>query len=220
MSAFMRFVIEFRARAIGALVLAAVLFSWMPMPQGSVPQGPPPLHELEGTLAVQAIALTSTQSFRKWQDVLQRTTRTADDNRWRRQIAAFRALPVRARPAVVNRIFNRIPYRDDAANWGRKDYWASGPEMLARGAGDCEDYAIAKYMALQALGYGDDRLFLLTVLDLRLDAAHTVLMVREGTDWVVLDNRWPWPMPLAHYADTKPLYVLNRSQALWLARLQ
>lgn len=46
----------------------------------------------------------------------------------------------------VNSFFNRqIRFSDDIRNWRQNDYWATPIESLVKGAGDCEDYSIAKY---------------------------------------------------------------------------
>ena len=58
----------------------------------------------------------------------------------------------------VNDFFNKIKYMSDKKVWKKKDYWASPFEFLGVGAGDCEDYAIAKYFALRALGVPDKKL--------------------------------------------------------------
>src|SRR4030095_3727354 len=58
-----------------------------------------------------------------------------------------------ARLDAVNRFFKRrIVFADDAQGWHTDDYWASPLETLQQGAGDCEDYAIAKYFSLLAGG--------------------------------------------------------------------
>ena len=52
---------------------------------------------------------------------------------------------------AVNNFMNKSRYIQDNKNWGKKDYWASPGEFLAK-FGDCEDFSIAKYMALKYLG--------------------------------------------------------------------
>jgi predicted transglutaminase-like cysteine proteinase len=65
---------------------------------------------------------------------------------------------------AVNDFFNRrVLFVDDAAVWGQDDYWASPLEMLEKGRGDCEDYAIAKYFSLLAAGVPVARLRLVYV---------------------------------------------------------
>lgn len=54
----------------------------------------------------------------------------------------------------VNQFFNsRIRFVDDMTVLGQEDYWATPVEALRKkGAGDCEDYALAKYFTLRELG--------------------------------------------------------------------
>lgn len=66
--------------------------------------------------------------------------------------------------ATVNVFFNRrILFRDDIEVWRQQDYWASPLETLWKGQGDCEDYAIAKYFSLLAVGMPAQRLRLVYV---------------------------------------------------------
>src|SRR5260221_5639848 len=56
----------------------------------------------------------------------------------------------RARIGEVNRAINlAIRPVSDFAQYGQFDVWSSPLATLARGGGDCEDYAIAKYVALR-----------------------------------------------------------------------
>ena len=49
----------------------------------------------------------------------------------------------------INNFFNqKINYAEDIDLWGQSDYWATPLESLGHEAGDCEDYAIAKYTFL------------------------------------------------------------------------
>ena len=66
--------------------------------------------------------------------------------------------------AAITQFFNRrILSREDIDVWGQVDYWASPLEMLDKGAGDCEDFAIAKYFSLVALGMPIQKLRLVYV---------------------------------------------------------
>lgn len=65
----------------------------------------------------------------------------------------------RTRLEAINRFFNeRVRWRSDVELWGQDDFWTTPLQLLARGAGDCEDYAIAKYAALRAAGVPAERL--------------------------------------------------------------
>ncbi len=83
---------------------------------------------------------------------------------------------------------HRLTYKTDARNYGQDDVWATAAETLARGSGDCEDFAILKMQLLRAAGIGGDRVKLVLLRDLALNADHALLLVRSGAGWVALDN--------------------------------
>lgn len=83
---------------------------------------------------------------------------------------------------------HRLTYKTDARNYGQDDVWATAAETLARGSGDCEDFAILKMQLLRAAGIGGDRVKLVLLRDLALNADHALLLVRSGGGWVALDN--------------------------------
>jgi predicted transglutaminase-like cysteine proteinase len=89
----------------------------------------------------------------------------------------------------VNLWVNRqIAYADDERNYQQRDFWATADETVARGSGDCEDYAILKMHMLRAAGIDGDRMKLVLLRDLAINADHAFLMVRSQAGWVVLDN--------------------------------
>ena len=90
------------------------------------------------------------------------------------------------------------------------DYWASPLETLTSHAGDCEDYAIAKYVALQAAGVAPDDLRLVIVRDLRHQATHAVLAVHQDGEWLLLDNRTLVMVSANEVRGYLPLYVLDQ----------
>lgn len=83
---------------------------------------------------------------------------------------------------------HRLTYKTDAGNYGQDDVWATAAETIARGSGDCEDFAILKMQLLRAAGIGGDRVKLVLLRDLALNADHALLLVRSGAGWVALDN--------------------------------
>lgn len=95
---------------------------------------------------------------------------------------------------VNQRVNNVIRYTSDMTQWGTPDEWsaplAAGKGSFDTGLGDCEDYAIAKYVALRAAGVPAKQLRVLLVRDniARLD--HAVLAANDNGHWYVLDNRW------------------------------
>jgi predicted transglutaminase-like cysteine proteinase len=84
----------------------------------------------------------------------------------------------------VNARFNRsIAPRTDRQIYGRSEYWT----LPDRGAGDCEDYALAKQKALIEQGVPPNRLYLAMVVGSPQDP-HTVLVMRTDSGDYVLDN--------------------------------
>lgn len=64
----------------------------------------------------------------------------------------------------VNAFFHQnVRYRTDQQLYGMEDYWATPLETLGHGLGDCEDYAIAKYITLRKAGLTDQQLRLIYV---------------------------------------------------------
>jgi len=124
-------------------------------------------------------------------------------------VAEGRAQSGRARAGVVNRAINlAITPTSDLAQWGVPDHWSPPLETFSTGRGDCEDYAIAKYVALQEAGVDADDLRLVIVHDLSAGEDHAITAVRLDGAWLVLDNRW---LALVADADLRrlvPLFVL------------
>jgi len=112
---------------------------------------------------------------------------------------------------AVNAFANRWPYRSDMQIWGKSDYWASPLEFIAKN-GDCEDFAILKYVSLKALGYGDDRLRLVVVRDVIRQIGHAVLAVYpkvQGGTVYVLDSLVTDVLPDTGFLQYDPYYSIN-----------
>ena len=77
----------------------------------------------------------------------------------------------------------------DWAQYGYPDFSVSPLQTLGSGAGDCEDYAIVKYVALRELGVVPDDLRLVIVQDGKREIGHAVVAVRYEQRWLILDNR-------------------------------
>lgn len=107
---------------------------------------------------------------------------------------------------LVNRTVNAsLTYGSDEAVWGTGDYWATPVEMARKGAGDCEDFAIAKYWALRGLGVPDDKLQLVLLQDTRRQLFHAVLVAHIGAGAYVLDNVSNRLLTDAAYAQYQPI---------------
>ena len=90
----------------------------------------------------------------------------------------------------VNDFFNRLEFVEDSIHWEQHDYWATPVEFLASNGGDCEDFSLAKYFTLKAMGVNERRLNLTYVKALGLDQAHMVLTYFEvpGEEPLVLET--------------------------------
>jgi predicted transglutaminase-like cysteine proteinase len=96
----------------------------------------------------------------------------------------------RVRLGWINRAVNMaIRPVSDWVQYGVADFWASPLQTLASGAGDCEDYAIVKYVALRELGILPEDLRLVIVQDDKHEIGHAVVAVRYEQRWLILDNR-------------------------------
>lgn len=123
----------------------------------------------------------------------------------------------------VNDFFNKITYKTDLSVWGEKDYWATPFEFMGSGAGDCEDYAIAKYFSLVKLGISDEKLRITYVsykkANSKFEQAHMVLTYyhKTGVEPIVLDNINKTLQVASKRPDLKPVYSFNAS-GLWQAK--
>lgn len=114
----------------------------------------------------------------------------------------------------LNLRINEAYYVIDPVNWGVPDYWAT-PDEFQRRDGDCEDYAIAKYLALRSLGFSPDDMRIVVLQDENLGVAHAILAVRLQDQTYILDNQVNQVLAdrvIRHY---RPIYSINE-QAWWL----
>jgi predicted transglutaminase-like cysteine proteinase len=114
---------------------------------------------------------------------------------------------------VNQRVNNAIRYTSDMTQWGTPDEWsaplAGGKGSFETGLGDCEDYAIAKYVALRAAGLLAKHLRVLLVHDNIARVDHAVLAVNEEGHWYVLDNRWTAAVEDTDVRRFTPLFALD-----------
>ncbi len=118
--------------------------------------------------------------------------------------------------AAVNAWANaHIRYVDDQALYGKADYWADAQSTLRRGAGDCEDIAIAKLQLLVALGVPRGDIYLTIARDLTRHADHAVLVVKQdGKHWL-LDNATNQLLDARESYDYRPILSYS-SAGKWL----
>ena len=152
------------------------------------------------------------------------TARVVDD--WQSQIDAMKSMPDKDKLARANNFFNsRIRWVQDPQAWGQDDYWATPLELIGRGMGDCEDFAIAKYLMLILAGVDIDKLRI-TYVKARImgsgdvkSTAHMVLAFYSSPteEPVILDNIVVDVLPASQRSDLTPVYGFN-SKGLWVGR--
>jgi len=122
---------------------------------------------------------------------------------------------------AVNTFFNRAEFISDIELWNNEDYWATPVELLAKNAGDCEDYSIAKFFTLIDIGFEESKLQISYVKALELNQAHMVLAyyATPNAEPLILDNINPNILPASARTDLEPVYSFN-GLGLWLNRFE
>jgi len=139
---------------------------------------------------------------------------------WKNLLESAKNLPEKDKLRQVNDFFNlNVLFIDDILQWKVDDYWATPLEFLMTGAGDCEDFAIAKYFTLKELGIEESKMRITYVKALRINKAHMVLSFFASPKSVpdVLDNLNPDIMPASQRSDLLPVYSFNGT-GLWVAK--
>lgn len=204
-----------------ALLLGAFAFS-APLEAGPYPK-------LFGT---REIASQNLKALPKWRGMLKRYFKTTEipegscDARtfntchleaWQAFLDSTRQLSATSRRQqieTVNRYLNSVRYITDIRNWNVEDYWAT-PQQFFIHDGDCEDYAISKYMSLRALGYTVEELRIVVVEDLNLNIGHAILAVYLGGESYILDNQLRRVVEHSVTRHYKPYYSMNEN-SWWL----
>jgi predicted transglutaminase-like cysteine proteinase len=119
-----------------------------------------------------------------------------------------------ARVGLINRAVDlAITPASDEAQWGVADHWSPPFETLQTHRGDCEDYAIVKYVALLQAGLSHDDVKIVILRNLLPMEDHAAVAARVDGQWLILDNRW-----LALVRDTEmvrsiPKFMLDENGA-------
>lgn len=170
------------------------------------------------------IASSNLKLFPKWRGVVERFNEEkgncfsplCDQEYWRKVIEDLAGADRMDQITTINREMNERLYIIDPINWGVPDYWAT-PFQFRRKNGDCEDYAIAKFMALRALGFDNSELRIVVLNDLNLGIAHAILVVYIDGKALVLDNQIKTVVPAESIRHYQPVYSINEN-GWWLHR--
>ena len=127
-----------------------------------------------------------------------------------RLISAVKAKSGRGQLDEANRAVNMaVRYVSDFAQHGEADRWSAPLATIATAKGDCEDYAIAKYVALTEAGFPRGDLQLVLVRDRAVRQDHAVLAARLDGHWLILDNRRSELMNDSEATSFAPLFTIN-----------
>ena len=110
----------------------------------------------------------------------------------------------------VNDFMNKSRYIVDPINWGMKDYWATPGQFFDK-YGDCEDYAIAKYLSLRALGWDPKSMRIVVVQDLNLRVPHAVLAIYMKGKAMLLDNQIAILVDASKIRHYRPIFSLSET---------
>jgi predicted transglutaminase-like cysteine proteinase len=127
-------------------------------------------------------------------------------------VDSARARDGRARLGEINRAINlSIRAMSDFAQYGQIDIWSSPLVTFYRGAGDCEDYAIAKFVALREAGVPTDDVRIVIMRDTIRGEDHAVAAARLDGHWLILDNRRMAMIEDSTVRNYRPLFVIDQS---------
>lgn len=144
------------------------------------------------------------RNFRDWRALLLDLEKTSEPDKLQR----------------VNDFFNRrLEYAEDIVVWHQDDYWATPLEFLGKGAGDCEDYVIAKYFSLIELGVDRQKLrwiYVMASIGNTPPQAHMVLgyYASPNAEPYILDILNPAILPASRRPDLVPVFSFN-SDGVW-----
>ncbi len=216
--------------AVRAVVLTVALAIWAVPGYAGTPQNDQPLQKPAAAaepFAMTASVISNGGLLGKWESVsraieadIETIRRCRSDRANCTSPAALRLIAIidsardrdgLAKLGEVNRAINlAIRPMSDEAQHGLPDFWSSPLATLTSGVGDCEDYAIAKYVALQEAGVSQADLRLVIVHDRAFGEDHAVLAVRFEDRWRMLDNRRMIMAEDNQMRHLQPLFTIDR----------
>ncbi len=211
-------------RKFSLLALAAVFAVGLPVAVSAASPQP-------SFFNTQEVQSSDLKPFTKWLGALERFSKSRKDNQpiqcqagpgklqicgnndWIEFLKSIKGLNKLDQLRQVNARMNEATYVQDKNNWGQNDYWATPQEFMAR-FGDCEDYAIMKYLSLRMLGWDDNDLRVVAVKDLNLKVGHAILVVfmtaKSGARVpLVLDNQIGSVVKASSIRHYQPVFSIN-----------
>ena len=174
--------------------------------------------QLFGASEVRSANITA---FTKWTAVMSRFDQQMKSDsgspvveKWKSHLQDLKGKTVRQQIEGVNNYINSVSYIEDGENYRKSDYWATPIEFLSHG-GDCEDFAIAKYASLRALGFSSDQMRIAIVQDKIKNVPHAILIIYAEGNAYVLDNQDKRVENADNVNRYKPIFSIN-SNNWWL----
>lgn len=216
-----------RRRAIiaGALPAFAFILGLPPLAQAAAAK-PSFFNSME-------TASTNLKPFKKWNQALARFSKEKAEqekgdckstklnkcnyDNWMKFLKKQRGKDKLTLLSVINNRMNKAKYILDKDNWGVKDYWASPGEFMVK-FGDCEDFAIIKFLSLRMLGFKEEELRVVAVKDLNLKIGHAVMIAFVGGKTYVLDNQIKQVVEAKTILHYQPVFSIN-SNTWWRHRI-
>ena len=168
---------------------------------------------------------TGLTAFKKWTAALERyrnerrkaeggcektTFNRCHYKRWSAFIESVRKEKPKRILKKVNDFMNKSRYILDPINWGVADYWESPGQFFYK-FGDCEDYAITKYLSLKALGWNIEDMRIVVLQDMNLRIMHAILVVYMDGKAFVLDNQISIVVDASKIRHYRPIYSVNET---------
>ena len=172
-----------------------------------------PISKSENNLAFSELKLNTAETIEKWNQLL---VLSDDARQFSTDISLVPSVKKLDLISGVNLHFNiYYLYEKDDIQYLKSDYWASPKEFQTSKKGDCEDYAISKYYYIKQKGFIDPKDMWIVVV--KIDnfnskdntTNHAVLLVRIGTEFYILDNRYMNVLSTKDISEYKPIYYLN-----------
>jgi predicted transglutaminase-like cysteine proteinase len=129
---------------------------------------------------------------------------------WRAARERLAPLGLRAKVEFANAEMNRHAYVPSLVNWGTESYWETPFEFL-RHNGQCQDYAVAKFLLLRAAGVPNELMRVVVVRDTLSRLDHAVLIVDVYGEALVLDNQAATVRPVEAVRHYIPYYSINET---------
>lgn len=179
---------------------------------------------MPGLFNTQEIFHADTSSFKQWTDMLGRANAEFASslaacsqrrpecglNEWSHLVAVLTPMPLREKVSHANALVNGVAYVPSTRNWGRPMYWEAPLEFLAYG-GQCQDYAIAKYMLLRQARIPAYQMRIVVLRATARGEDHAVLVVNVAGEALMLDNLRTGVIPADAEPTYRPYYSINET---------